>query len=124
MPARPAGRPADRLRPHRRRAPPAVRHEPGTRSPVVRFLAQRNALLCLVRNAPADVARRVTWRRLREQPEPGLRLAMAHLLPWALASRRRMRRLWTTTPAAVWERWAGADMTWDTSPARSFLQAP
>lgn len=93
----------------------------GARSPLVRFLAQRNALLCLVRNAPADVARRITWRRLREAPEPGLRLAMAHLLPWALASRVRMRHQRTTTPVAIWERWAGADMTWDTSPAASFL---
>ena len=95
----------------------------GPRTPLVRFLAQRNALLCLVRNAPPAVAREVLWRRLREAPEPGLRTAMARLLPWALATRARMRRSWTTTPAAVWARWAGADTTWDTSPAARLDQA-
>jgi hypothetical protein len=89
----------------------------GPRSPMVRFLAQRNALLCLVRNAPGDVARRVLWQRLREDPPPQLRRAVLTKLPWALASRARQRRLWTTTPRAVWDRWAGADRSWDGSPA-------
>ena len=35
------------------------------------------------------------------------RRCLAKLLPWALASRVRMRRAGTTTPAAVWDRWAG-----------------
>jgi GT2 family glycosyltransferase len=89
----------------------------GPRSPMVRFLAQRNALLCLVRNAPGDVARHVLWQRLREDPAPHLRRAVVTKLPWALASRARQRRLWTTTPRAVWDRWAGADRSWDGSPA-------
>jgi GT2 family glycosyltransferase len=43
----------------------------GAASAFVRFLAQRNALLCLTRNAPADVAGRFVWRRIREGPGPG-----------------------------------------------------
>ena len=89
----------------------------GPRSPMVRFLAQRNALLCLVRNAPRDVARHVLWQRLHEDPAPELRRAILTKLPWALATRARQRRLWTTTPRAVWDRWAGADRSWDDSPA-------
>ncbi len=89
----------------------------GPRSPLVRFLAQRNALLCLVRNAPRDVARHVLWQRLHEDPAPQLRRAVLTKLPWALASRARQRRLWTTTPRAIWDRWAGADRTWDDGPA-------
>jgi hypothetical protein len=85
----------------------------------VRFLAQRNALLCLARNAPADVARRYLWRRVREGPGLGVRRAVLARLPWALASRMRMKRLWVVDPEAVWERWAGADTTWDTRPAQT-----
>ncbi|HVA03583.1 MAG TPA: glycosyltransferase family 2 protein [Acidimicrobiales bacterium] len=91
----------------------------GPRSPMVRFLAQRNALLCLVRNAPPEVARHLLWQRLHDDPDPGLRRAVLAKLPWALASRARLRRLWTTTPRAIWDRWAGADRTWDDGPAAS-----
>ncbi len=90
----------------------------GPASPLVRFLAQRNALLCLVRNAPADVARRCLWRRMREGPGDGVRRAVMAKLPWALSSRVRLKRSWVVDPAAVWERWAGAETTWDTAPAR------
>ena len=48
----------------------------GPRSPLVRFLAQRNALLCLVRNAPPDVARHFLNERLRQDPAPELRRAV------------------------------------------------
>jgi GT2 family glycosyltransferase len=99
----------------------AVRHRlsatsQGPRSPLVRFLAQRNATLCLVRNAPADVARHLLRLQMRGHPDPELRRAVLTKLPWALASRARMRRLWRATPRAVWDRWVGADTAWDTSP--------
>jgi GT2 family glycosyltransferase len=90
----------------------------GRASSFVRFLAQRNALLCLVRNAPADVARDLVWRRLREGPGQGVRRAMVAKLPWAVASRLVMKRHWVLSPSEVWERWAGADTSWDTAPAR------
>jgi N-acetylglucosaminyl-diphospho-decaprenol L-rhamnosyltransferase len=90
----------------------------GRASSHVRFLAQRNALLCLARNAPADVARDFIWRRLREGPGNGVRRAMVAKLPWAVATRMRMKRHWVVSPGEVWERWAGVDTTWDTEPAR------
>ncbi len=88
----------------------------GPRSPVVRLLARRNALLCLVRNAPLDVARHFLWLASRDDAAPELRRAVVDKLPWALASRARLHRLWSTTPRAVWDRWAGADRTWDDGP--------
>jgi N-acetylglucosaminyl-diphospho-decaprenol L-rhamnosyltransferase len=88
----------------------------GPRSPLVRFLAQRNALLCLVRNAPPEVARHFLNERIRRDHAPELRRAVLAKLPWALWSRARMRRLRTTTPRVVWDRWAGADSSWDASP--------
>ena len=91
----------------------------GASSPMVRFLAQRNALLCLVRNAPWGVARDVLWRRLHEDHGPDLRRAVLSQLPAALAARARMQRLRTMSRRAVWERWAGADAAWDDSPAAS-----
>jgi hypothetical protein len=36
--------------------------------------------------------------------------------PWALLTRWRGQRKWTVDPHDVWERWAGADTTWDMSP--------
>lgn len=89
----------------------------GAVSPFVQFLAQRNALLCLVRNAPADVAREFVWRRIREGPGSGVRRAVVRRLPWAVASRVRMRHRWVEDPRHVWDRWAGIDTTWDTRPA-------
>jgi hypothetical protein len=86
---------------------------------LVRFLAQRNALLCLARNAPADVARRYLWRRVREGPGLGVRRAVVVRLPWAFVSRMRMKRLWVADPGTVWERWAGADTRWDTRPCQT-----
>jgi GT2 family glycosyltransferase len=88
----------------------------GPRSPMVRFLAQRNALLCLVRNAPLDIAREIVWRRLHEDHGPELRKAVLAKLPWALVSRARMRTLRVTTPRLIWDRWAGADTSWDDGP--------
>jgi GT2 family glycosyltransferase len=90
----------------------------GAASPHVRFLARRNALLCLVRNAPADVATPFVWRQIREGSGAGVRRAMLTKLPWALSSRIRMRRHWVASPHDVWDRWAGADATWDTAPTR------
>ena len=86
---------------------------------MVRFLAQRNALLCLARNAPAGVARRFLWRRIRQGADNGVRRAVVKKLPWAVASRMRMRRHWVADPREVWARWAGADTTWDVAPAHS-----
>jgi GT2 family glycosyltransferase len=80
---------------------------------LVRLLAQRNRLLCLVRNAPLEVARSLVWQAVLEGPNEGVRKATLLRLPWALGSRARLRRRWVTTPRAVWDRWAGSDTTWE-----------
>jgi len=89
----------------------------GAASAFVRFLAQRNALLCLVRNAPTDVAGPLVWNTLRRGPDNRVRRSMIKTLPWAVASRVRMRRHWVASPREVWDRWAGADTIWDVEPA-------
>jgi GT2 family glycosyltransferase len=79
----------------------------------VRFLLERNRLLCLVRNAPDDLARHYVWRRIVEGPDQGIRRSLLQKLPWAAASRIQLRRLWVTSPRQVWEQWAGANTAWD-----------
>ncbi|HXQ58795.1 MAG TPA: glycosyltransferase family 2 protein [Acidimicrobiales bacterium] len=91
----------------------------GAASAFVRFLAQRNALLCLVRNAPSDVAGPLVWSTLRRGPDRRVRRSMMAKLPWAVTSRLRMQRHWSVSPHEVWDRWAGADTGWDTRPAHS-----
>jgi GT2 family glycosyltransferase len=89
----------------------------GTASLQVRRLAQRNALLCLVRNAPADVAAREVAERLRRDWRGWVGREVARKLPWAVASRRSLARGWRLEPRRVWERWAERDMTWEDRPA-------
>ena len=89
----------------------------GTASSSVRFLARRNAALCVARNAPTDLARSLLWHQLRDGPGDGVRRAVLRRLPWALASRVRLRRHWVLDPQQVWDRWAEADTSWDVSPA-------
>jgi len=90
----------------------------GTADARVRYLAVRNHLLCLVRNAPLDVAAHHVWERGLRSPDPVVRRGVVRTLPWAAASRLVLRRRWVTTPRAVWDRWAGADLTWDDGPSR------
>ena len=91
----------------------------GVADPWVHLLAERNRLLSAVRNAPASVATRLVAQRLREGPQHGIRRAMLRRLPWALASRTALSRHWVLRPEEVWQRWAGADVTWDQEPLRS-----
>jgi len=90
----------------------------GPNAQMVRFLAQRNALLCALRNAPGDVARRLLWRRIADGPGDGARRGVLDKLPWALASRARLHRHWQVSPRQVWNRWAGVDTRWNAGPAR------
>ena len=91
----------------------------GTAAERVRQLSQRNALLCLVRNAPLAVVRpEVQWRLRRLPGDPVARQLLA-ALPWAVATRAAMARGWVRAPAEVWAYWAERDSTWDTSPARA-----
>lgn len=90
----------------------------GVKDAFVRFLAERNAILCLLRNAPVSVARRALLRSAPDDPHGKVRRAVLAKLPWAVASRLRMRRHWLSTPEEIWERWAGVDSTWDLAPSR------
>jgi GT2 family glycosyltransferase len=89
----------------------------GAEQAFVRFLAQRNSLLCLVRNAPRDLVRASLWRRVVEGPGDGVRRAVAKQLPWAVSSRLAMHRFWKLSPQVVWDAWAERDRTWDVSAA-------
>lgn len=91
----------------------------GAASERVRRLAQRNALLCLIRNAPADVAYREVSRRLRRDWRGPVGRDVAKKLPWALASRRLLARGWQLRPSQVWDQWVDRDANWDDRPAVS-----
>ena len=89
-------------------APPLVGDERrAPASPMVRFLAQRNALLCLVRNAPAHGGPRRPVAPPARGPGPGC------ARPCSPSSRGRWRRgcacggCGPRPRAAVWDRWAG-----------------
>ena len=90
----------------------------GTSAERVRRLAQRNALLCLARNAPARLAAAQVGERLRKGPRDPVAVETARLLPWALATRAAMSRQRVHDPGVMWDEWAEKDSTWDTSPAR------
>jgi hypothetical protein len=79
----------------------------------VRLLAERNRLLCAVRNAPPEVAGRMLWRRVAEGPGEGVRREVARMLPWAVASRVRLRRRQVLGIREVWDRWAGVGVSWN-----------
>ena len=93
----------------------------GTTAPMVRRLSQRNALLCLIRNAPVPVARDEVGEWLRRLPSEPVARSLLRRLPWAVGSRLRMSRQWVVRPEEIWDRWAEADSVWDTSPARASL---
>lgn len=90
----------------------------GSSSLRVRRLAQRNALLCLIRNGPREVAVDEVGRRLRRGPRDQVARALAAKLPWALSTRMVMRRHWVQSPEQIWDHWAERGADWDTSPAR------
>jgi GT2 family glycosyltransferase len=83
----------------------------------LRYLLRRNALLCLVRNAPPSVAAGHLTRQLMEGPGEGVRRSVMRYLPWAASSRLSMRRLWKLSPYEVWGSWAERDTAWDNGPS-------
>ena len=90
----------------------------GTTALRVQHLSQRNALLCLVRNAPASVARAHVAERLGKGWRDPVARQLAVKLPWAVSSRVMLARHWVYDPSEVWARWADRDTTWDAGPAR------
>jgi GT2 family glycosyltransferase len=83
----------------------------------VRILGERNRLLCLVRNAPSGELARQVWMRVADGPDHGVRRGMLTHLPWALATRAQLSRGSTVGVTELWDRWAGADASWDDGPA-------
>jgi N-acetylglucosaminyl-diphospho-decaprenol L-rhamnosyltransferase len=88
----------------------------GPDSTLVRFLHERNALLCLLRNAPAEVAGRHFLARLARHPWDRVSRAVASMMPWAVSSRWRARKSWVRSPTDVWSAWAERDRDWDDGP--------
>jgi GT2 family glycosyltransferase len=84
----------------------------------VRVLGERNRLLTLVRNAPARVMAREVRRRIVDGPDHGIRRGMLAHLPWALTSRSQLTRRSSVGTGEIWDRWAGADVSWDDGPCR------
>jgi len=87
---------------HRRSASSGGEHQPW-----VRVMSERNRTLTMVRNGPRRLATKALRDRVAEGPDGGVRSGIAHLLPWALASRAQLARRWAVRPEEVWERWAG-----------------
>jgi hypothetical protein len=62
------------------------------------------------------VAREHLVRRITEGPGEGVRRAVLENLPWAVATRLAMHRIWAESPRQVWDAWADQDRSWDDSP--------
>jgi GT2 family glycosyltransferase len=77
----------------------------------VRFLAARNRLHMLARNAPLSVVRS-ELRSPVDRPSSGMALPLASRVSRGLVERRRLSRHWTRTPAELWTTWAGRDEHW------------
>jgi GT2 family glycosyltransferase len=91
----------------------------GSVNPLVRRLAERNRLLCLIRNAPTPVVGAALRRAARTVPLEQGRRQLLSRVPWALASRLRLARGWQLSADEVWRRWAGADSSWDRGPLQT-----
>jgi GT2 family glycosyltransferase len=83
----------------------------GPFSAQVRFLAARNRIQTLARNAPLPVL----WAQLSspvDRPSSGMALPLARRVMRGLLERRRLSRHWIQTPAGIWTAWAGRDEHW------------
>lgn len=93
----------------------SVRHERGSTSGGVlsrqaHFLAERNRILTLLRNAPAPLAARETWKKRHAGDDDGVAEVIPRFLPRALGERVKLSRSWVLNPREVAERWAGVDV--------------
>jgi hypothetical protein len=77
----------------------------------VQYLVERNRLLCLLRNAPLDLARREAWRKRIGGGDDGVAEDIWRWAPTGLAGRLANRRRWRLSPQEVFDRWAGVDVT-------------
>jgi N-acetylglucosaminyl-diphospho-decaprenol L-rhamnosyltransferase len=84
----------------------------------VRVMAERNRTLSMVRSGPWRQVIPALTDRWSGGSDGGVRTGIARLLPWALATRMVAVPTRRRRPAQVWERWAGAGVTWDDAPWR------
>lgn len=87
----------------------------GSGTPQAAYLANRNRLLTMVRNAPTIELQAAARRARRAAQTRQELLDIAVKVPWALRSRWAARRGWKLSPGEVWDRWAGAGTEWDRS---------
>lgn len=92
-----------------------VRHERGATSGGVlsrraHFLSERNRLLTLIRNAPAGIAARETWKKRHGNGDDGVAEVIPRFVPRAVGERLVLSRSWVLNPREVEERWAGVDL--------------
>ena len=74
----------------------------------VRYLAARNRMQTLARNAPLPLV----WSQLRspaDRPASGMTAPIIKRVSLGLAERRQLSRSWSATPREVWADWAGKD---------------
>jgi GT2 family glycosyltransferase len=91
----------------------AVRHVGGATtggpsSDRVRYLAARNRMQTLARNAPLAVVSS-QLRSSADRPTSGMILPIVKRVSLGLMERRRLSRGWSTSPHKVWAAWAGRD---------------
>jgi GT2 family glycosyltransferase len=80
----------------------------------VRFLARRNRVLTLARNAPRGVLARQLQRAWTEGLDAAVTRSLMRRLPAAMGQRPLLARRWRRRPQDVWEEWAGVNETWST----------
>jgi hypothetical protein len=81
----------------------------GTAGQGVQYFAERNRLLCLLRNAPLELATRECWRKRTGGGDDGVAERMWRFAPAGVAGRLANRRRWELSPREVFEGWAGVD---------------
>ena len=77
----------------------------------VQFLAARNRIQMLARNAPLRVVR-AQLRSPVDRPPSGMALPLARRVTRGLLERRSLSRQWSRTPGEIWSVWAGRDERW------------
>jgi GT2 family glycosyltransferase len=80
----------------------------GPSSDRVRYLAARNRMQTLARNAPLAVILS-QLRSSADRPESGMTLPILKRVSVGVIERRRLARGWATSPRKVWAAWAGKD---------------
>jgi GT2 family glycosyltransferase len=84
----------------------------GECNPRVQFLAARNRLLTLARNAPLPVLAAQLRAAPRDASWPLVWRSLLRRVPEGLAQRRHLARNWRRSPEDVWAQWAGVGERW------------